>query len=157
MLAYDENTGVLTWQERKFSSPLASGWNTRYANKAAGIKNSAGYLVVSIEKSRFLAHRIAWKWLHGTEPSIVDHIDGDRTNNAAGNLREATESLSMFNRRLCQGRLPRGVQPNGNNFAARIAGRHLGTYATPKEAHEVYCRAAEMLYHTPPTAAFPNQ
>jgi len=154
IFAYDADTGVLTWREREFNSLLANGWNTKYANKVAGVKNSAGYLIVGIDGNKFLAHRIVWKWLHGTEPLIVDHIDGDTTNNCATNLREATESLSMFNRRLCQGRLPRGVQPNGNRFAARIANKHLGTYATPDEAHEVYCLAAEMLYA--PTAAFPN-
>ena len=157
MFAYNAKTGVLIWRKREFDSNHASGWNTRYANKPAGVKNSAGYLSVSIEKSRFLAHRIAWKWLHGTEPLIVDHIDGNKTNNSAMNLREASESLSIFNKRLCKGRLPRGVQPNGSRFAARIANRHLGTYTTPEEAHEVYCLAAEMIYHTPPAAPFPNQ
>ena len=154
MFAYDADTGVLTWRKRKFESLLANGWNTRYANKIAGVKNSDGYVCVAIDGSKFLAHRIVWKWLYGTEPLIVDHIDGDRTNNTASNLREATESLSMFNRRLCQGRLPRGVQPNKYRFMARINNKYLGTYATPEEAHEVYCLAAEMLYHTADCGVF---
>lgn len=155
MFAYNANTGILTWRERMFDSLRANGWNTRYANKAAGVKNSAGYLSVSINNSRYLAHRVIWKLLHGTEPLIIDHIDGDRTNNKAANLRQADESLSAFNKQLSCGRLPRGVQPNKYRFQARIANKYLGTYATPEEAHEVYCLAAEMMYNTPPTAAFP--
>ena len=155
MFSYDADTGILTWRERKFNSLLANGWNTRYANKVAGVKNSAGYLCVSINDSRFLAHRVVWKLLHGTEPLIVDHINGDKTNNRASNLREASESLSMFNRRIQKGRLPRGVQPNKYRFMARIGKKYLGTYATPEEAHEVYSLAATMMYNTAPTAPFP--
>lgn len=157
IFCYDKLTGLLTWRKRTFNSKLANGWNTRYANKSVGVKNSQGYLTVSINNSRYLVHRIVWKLLKGTEPLIVDHIDGDRLNNRVINLREATESLSAFNKRLTKKRLPRGVQPNKYGFMARLANKYIGTYKTPKEAHQAYCIAVAARYGAAPTAAFPNE
>lgn len=157
MFNYNPDTGVLSWKPRQFNSPLASFWNTRYANKEITTKNSAGYLTVSINKSRYLVHRVVWKMINGSEPTVVDHIDCSSTNNTAINLRDASESLSAFNKRLSQGKLPHGVQPNGYRFMARIANKYLGTYATPEEAHEVYCLMADTLYNrTPPTSSLQN-
>ena len=157
MFCYDKSNGSLTWRKRTFDSKLANGWNTRYANKLVGVKNSQGYLSVSINNSRYLVHRIVWKLMNGTEPLIIDHIDGDRLNNKATNLREATESLSAFNKRLVVKRLPRGVQPNKRGFMARLANKYIGTYETVKEAHQAYCVAAAARYGVAPTAAFPNE
>jgi hypothetical protein len=142
MFDYNDQTGVLTWKERAFDSPLAFGWNTKYANKIAGVKNNAGYITVSINKKRYLAHRIIWKMLHNTEPKIVDHIDGNRTNNSKFNLREANGNLSGYNKRLPKGRLPRGVQPNLKGFMARLCTKYIGTYKTPEEASAAYQQAA---------------
>jgi hypothetical protein len=152
LFSYDKERGVLVWKERKFSSLLANGWNKRYANKCAGVKNSAGYLVVAINNEKYLAHRIIWKMVNSDEPVVVDHIDGDTMNNAISNLRAADESLSAFNKRLPKKRLPRGVQPNGYRYMARLAGQHLGTYATPEEAHAVYCSAAKQRFNCVPNA-----
>ena len=152
IFSYDPITGSLIWKERVFASALANGWNARYANKVAGVKNSEGYLSVSINKRKYLVHRVIWKMLHCEDPLIVDHIDGDRTNNSAANLRHANESLSAFNKKLPSGRLPRGVQPNGSKYMARLAGKHLGTYATPEEAHAVYCATAQQRFNGVPNA-----
>lgn len=147
---YDKQSGVLTWKPRKFSSLLANGWNSKYANKIVGVKNSAGYLVLSINNTKYLAHRIIWKMINNEEPVVVDHIDGNPLNNSIDNLRAADESLSSFNKRLSQKRFPRGVQPNGSRYMARLAGSHLGTYATPEEAHAVYCAAAQQRFNCVP-------
>ena len=46
-----------------------------------------GYITVSIDNKTFYAHRIIWKMQTGEDPSIIDHIDHNRTNNAWNNLR----------------------------------------------------------------------
>jgi len=157
MFAYNLESGILVWKPRNFNSLFANGWNTKYANKEAGVKNSTGYLCVSINQHKFLVHRVIWKLLNGTEPVIVDHIDGNRQNNKASNLRQADESLSQFNKTLKSGRLPRGVQPNKYRFMARLKDKYLGTYATPEEAHQVYKTAANLMYCTPPTSQLQDQ
>lgn len=152
---YSEESGLLTWKERKFESPYAAHWNTRYAGKLAGVKNSSGYLTVKINKEKFLVHRIIWKLIRNEEPVVVDHIDCNKENNSIANLRSASESLSAYNKALPDGRLPRGVQPNGSKFMARLKGKYLGTYPTPEKAYQVYMKAALSEYNfTPPTTAF---
>lgn len=152
LFEYDENAGILFWKRRTFDSSLANGWNTKYAGKQVGVKNSAGYIVLSINNTRYLAHRIIWKMVNDDEPIVVDHIDGNPLNNSIANLRAADESLSAFNKRLPKKRLPRGVQPNGARYMARLANTHLGTYATPEEAHAVYCAAAKQRFNGVPNA-----
>jgi len=158
ILSYDKDTGVLTWKERKFESALANGWNTRYSGKPLTTVGSAGYIFVTIDNSKYLAHRIIWKMITGNDVLIVDHINRNRIDNRLCNLREASTSLSMHNKKHKSCRLPQGVQPNGNRFMARISHKsktiHLGTYPTAEEASEVYCLVADMIYATPPTAAF---
>lgn len=160
ILSYDKDSGVLSWKERQFESSLANFWNKRYAGKPITTVGSAGYVFLSVDKSRYLAHRVIWKMMTGHDALIVDHINRNRLDNRLCNLREASTSLSMHNKAHKGGRLPQGVNPNGYRFMARISNQgktiHLGTYATPEEASEVYCLAADMLYSTPPTAAFPN-
>jgi len=150
MFSYDPSTGDLYWKERKFKSALANGWNKRYANKKSGVENNEGYISVSINKKRYLAHRIIWKMNYGNEPMIIDHIDGNRKNNLLQNLRPATGALSLFNRKLKTGRLPRGVQPNKNGFMARLCTTYLGTYSTSSEASEAYKKAAMAKFNFVP-------
>jgi hypothetical protein len=156
ILSYDKDTGVLTWKERNFKSALANGWNKRYAGKKLTTVSSEGYIFVTIDSSKYLAHRIIWKMITGNDVLIVDHINRNRIDNRLCNLREASTSLSMHNKKHKSCRLPQGVQPNGQRFMARISHKcktiHLGTYATPEEASEVYCLVADMIY-TPPTSA----
>lgn len=47
------------------------------------------------------AHRLAFRLHHGRWPSaILDHVDGNPSNNRIDNLREATPSQSAYNRCL---------------------------------------------------------
>ena len=42
-------------------------------------------------------HRIIYMMVHGHMPKIIDHIDGDPSNNKIENLRGATHSQNMRN------------------------------------------------------------
>ena len=46
-----------------------------------------GYITVSLNNKTYYAHRIIWKMQTGEDPSIIDHIDHNRSNNAWSNLR----------------------------------------------------------------------
>ena len=87
---YDPDTGNFysksTYKSTKFG---------RLLNKV----NNAGYIVISINIKRYLAHRIAWVYMTGNWPKQIDHIDGNRINNIFTNLREATKEENSKNRR----------------------------------------------------------
>jgi hypothetical protein len=81
---------------------------------------------------------------------VIDHIDGDATNNNVSNLRWATRQENQRNRGLSKktSGLPRGVRPNNQRYIAKIKIEskyiYLGTYDTPEEASVVYeARARE--------------
>lgn len=125
----------------------------RFKGQPAGCRAINGYLYVGGDS--LLAHRVIWKLVTGEDPNHlqVDHLDGDRTNNAWHNLRLATNTDNGFNR---------GRQSNNKSgfkgvslhvqgrWVARIRSRgvdkHIGLFDTPEEAHAAYVEAAERLH-----------
>lgn len=66
-------------------------------NKPIGSLNQ-GYLVANINKRIYRLHRLAWLWLYGEMPKTdIDHINGNRSDNRACNLRLATRAENLFN------------------------------------------------------------
>ena len=67
----------------------------------AGCKNKNGYYCVSIEKKQYLAHRVIWSIVNKQNIAtglVIDHIDGNPSNNLIENLRAATFSQNSRNR-----------------------------------------------------------
>ena len=60
-------------------------------------QHSSGYIRCKINKKQYLAHRIIYMMHHGYMPDIVDHIDGNKSNNKITNLRPATKSQNQQN------------------------------------------------------------
>jgi hypothetical protein len=60
------------------------------------------YKSVVIDKKRYYLHRIIYMMFHGFFPCYVDHIDGNKFNNKIENLRQATQSQNLANRKLCK-------------------------------------------------------
>jgi hypothetical protein len=80
---------------------VATGPTTKVGDKAGGI-NGKGYICVRLFNKKFMAHRIIWNILKGDIPKgfEVDHVDGNKTNNKIENLRLATRSQNMLNKKL---------------------------------------------------------
>jgi hypothetical protein len=139
MFIYDPETGMLSRRSNQ--------------NKQAGTI-SGGYWTVRISRKKVRkAHRIIWKMMTGNDPAdLIDHANNDGADNRWSNLREATNSKNMANRRKCVGSLNKGVAKvtGSNSWQARIAvdGRliYLGCYSSEQEAHMAYLTAARQYF-----------
>lgn len=98
ILDYDPETGLLTW---KFRPEHPTNWNNRYAGKTAfSYRSTRGYYIGAINGTTFRAHRVIWKWVHGTDPVEVDHINGDHGDNRQINLRSVNHAENMKNQKM---------------------------------------------------------
>lgn len=101
LLSYNEETGVLTWKMLAPTSHSNIGFNNKCGGKVAGTIGLKGYLVVGIEKSYYLAHRIIWKMVTGEDPpDQVDHRDTDRLNNRWSNFRSTENGKNIQNSKM---------------------------------------------------------
>lgn len=141
-LAYDPDTGALTWLH---NPSMPSAWNGRWAGKQAGAVDGTGTRKISIDAKAYLAHRIAWLHSYGSWPAEqIDHINRDRSDNRLINLRAATcaENLRNTQVRRDSSTGAKGVFVSGARYYARCRNAdgklvYLGTYPTIEAAKAV--------------------
>jgi hypothetical protein len=139
-LAYDSETGVLTWKPGR-----------HLAGKAAGYVSTGGYRLISVGQKEIQAHRLAWAIQTGAFPEgPMDHINGDRLDNRWANLRAATFRQNAQNRRIRSDNTTgaKGVSFNRTTGRYRayiyVKGRQvvLGHFDTVEAASEAYAQGA---------------
>jgi hypothetical protein len=57
-------------------------------------------LKTSVPNGTTGVHRIIFKMFYGTEPPVIDHINGNNLDNRIENLREATTITNGYNRKI---------------------------------------------------------
>jgi hypothetical protein len=151
---YNPETGELIWRERPenhFTSVRSHrSWNGKNQGKVVSYLNRTGYLLASVNGVRYTVHRLVWKLIYNTDPSIIDHIDTNTKNNRLINLREVTPAQNSRNSKLSRRNTTgfKGVSPSKNHrFQAQIRINGMNTslgsrFSTPEEAYAVYCAAA---------------
>ena len=64
----------------------------------AGGVASTGYIMVGVEGKTYLAHRLAWLYVHGYFPeNVIDHINRTPLDNRLCNLREVAYQCNTRN------------------------------------------------------------
>jgi len=163
LLSYDPETGKLFWKERgpewfadgKMSAVSRSRiWNAQNSGVEAftSLLGKHGHRCGYIWNVQYLAHRVIWKMEFGDEPKVIDHSDGDASNNRLSNLRNGTSSDNQKNRKLpknnttgfhgiwkdAQGRWRAEINTRGRRIS-------LGSHETKEAAIEAR-KAAERKY-----------
>lgn len=149
LFAYEPETGFLRWTGNLRIFPL------RYKGKRAFIcKTNKGYFRGGMVGRNVMAHRVVWKWHNGTEPTEIDHIDGNPSNNKIENLRAATRQDNVRNTCIRKNNTTgaQGVHFRRNRFEAGIRDGerviYLGRFKTLNAAKEARAAAeAKFGYH----------
>lgn len=158
LLTYEPLTGLFRWRIHRSRGARAG--------EPAGHVTSEGYVRITIDGGRYLAHRLAWLYMMGEWPAeLVDHRDVNTGNNRWSNLRAATKSQNKMNEKTRRDNRTglKGVHyrefvvyRNGSKakrlspFAAVIKEGHkqktIGYFRTAEQAHAAYCERASQLF-----------
>jgi len=152
VIHYAPDTGMFTRKVRLAQRHQAGD----RADTEISTSSMRGYRRVSLFGQRYLAHRLAWFYVHGVWPEKhIDHINGDKGDNRISNLREADDRINMENMRKAKssnkvGLLGVHLHKQSGRWRARIEVRgktlHLGLYGTPEIAHQEYLKAKRSLH-----------
>lgn len=144
---YDASTGSLRWRTKPRGRTKVGA--------LVGAKRSDGYLGMKFKGRNYLVHRVIWLLIHGEWPTAdVDHIDGNRSNNALANLRDVPRAMNSQNvRRARVNNLESGLlgaTKRGRKWQASIGvdgmRKYLGVFETPQLAHQAYVNAKRALH-----------
>ena len=90
LLRYNPDTGQFT--------RLAASGGRRAGSPAGTSRTVNGYVYISVDAQRLLAHRVAWLLMTGAwPPEQIDHINCDRADNRWENLRPASVTENAWN------------------------------------------------------------
>ena len=154
ILSYDSWTGKFYWRVN-YGRSGTRGSEAGYIVKQNRKHSGEGYRKIRIFGREYLAHRLAWFYIHGKWPhEYIDHINSVRDDNRISNLREATKAQNAANTGVRSDnesgfkcvRFAKRQWPLKKPWIATIHKgskyHHLGYFRTPEEAHAAYTVAA---------------
>lgn len=85
---FEDIDGSLYWK---------SNFRKSRIGKKAGTPHSKGYVQITYKKNIYMEHRLVFLLHHGYLPKLIDHINGNKSDNKICNLREASLSQNAQN------------------------------------------------------------
>lgn len=146
-LRYDPYTGNLFWR-------IYRSYNAVPGN-IAGRRYKGRHVLVQLDGHKVPAHRVVWLIHYGKWPKqIIDHINGDATDNRIENLRLADYQMNAANSKVRSDNTTglKGVYrtkyPGRWRAAICVMGKqiHIGTYDTKEAAASAYLTEAEKYF-----------
>jgi hypothetical protein len=140
---YDPDSGFFTW--------ALSRRRCRVGEKMGCVAKN-GYVVIRLDNTLYLAHRLAWLYQTGEWPAHqIDHINRNRADNRWSNLREVTNAENAQNKRAKPNKSGFcGVRKENSKWLAEIKVNYrpirIGLFDTPEEAHQAYIAAKRKLH-----------
>jgi hypothetical protein len=150
---YDLETGIFKVVDT-YTKGMRRGNSAFYAGKIIGISDKLGYLSVNLSGRNYRLHRLAFLYVQGNIPKVVDHINGNPSDNRWVNLRACTQGENRRNQRLDRRNKTgfKGVHFNKEVGKFRAYIRHnykrtyLGFFDSAEEAYAAYCKSARELH-----------
>lgn len=92
ILDYDPISGIFIWKKSHGARQLGdiAGCNANHGGKT-------NYIIIGIDEELYRAHRLAFLYMTGNIPRLVDHKDRNGTNNKWENIRSADKSSNLVN------------------------------------------------------------
>lgn len=147
LLNYEPETGAFHWINGR--PGVARG-------SEAGCVCKNGYIYISVDGVKHLAHRLAWLYMTGQWPKgEIDHRNGERTDNRFSNIRDVSIRVNAENRWNPQGQTRsgrRGVSwhDHSRKWRVRINVRgvehRIGMFDTVEEASAAYVQAKRQMH-----------
>ena len=130
--SYDGGTGRFIFKE---------GQKARLGTEA-GTLSSKGYVYLTISRegrrTKLQAHRLAWFLCHGYIPNVIDHVNGNPSDNRIDNLNDVTAKENVIRGLKSSGFKNVGVRRVGDRWLARttVGGvrQYLGYHGSEHEA-----------------------
>jgi len=102
LFIYDESSQTcLRWAIDCFSGRSNGRKHISVGDVAGSLNGTGGYSQIHYKQGMYRVHRIIWEMFHGYVPEkyVIDHIDGDPTNNSVSNLRAVEEKYNSRNKK----------------------------------------------------------
>lgn len=145
LIHYDPVAGIMKWIKHEKRPDMVG--------KRLGSIDNNGYVKVWVDGKQYRVHRLAFLYMNGSIPDLVDHRDGVGANNRWKNLRAATKTTNAQNIKKAKADSSHGflgVYKQKGKFIARItvngSAISLGSYETPESAHSAYLTAKRKLH-----------
>lgn len=147
ILHYDHNTGIFIW----LKSPSR---NIKSGSRAGSFDKFNGYHFIRINKIKYGSHRLAFLYMDGFMPDMVDHKNQIKDDNKWLNLRSCTNQQNQYNKSLQKNNKTgfKGVSFCKKNHRYRAQTRlngvnkTIGYFETAELASEAYIKYNEIIH-----------
>lgn len=143
VLCYEPETGIFRYLKPRGSMKVGD---------VAGTSTKSGYVRINVLGELHYAHRLAWLTTKGSMPNaVIDHINGDPTDNRIVNLRDVSHAENLQNQfRPTRDNPYLGVSHVRGKWQSTVTrfglSLHLGVFNTAEEASLAYQQSKQMTH-----------